>query len=156
MTIMKALLAAAVALSVPAVVEAQDATQTYEPLPSIALPAELDRVLRDYEAAWTAGDENALAALFTSDGFVPTSVGWIRGRDGIRRVYENSSGPLRLRALAFHVDQTAGYIVGAYNYGDPAGGVDAGKFLLAIRQDRSGRWLIAADLDNGNRPPVER
>ena len=54
-------------------------------LPSIVLPDELDRVLRDYERAWRAGDENALAALFTEDGFVPTGQGWVRGpRVGLR------------------------------------------------------------------------
>lgn len=156
MTTMKTLLAAAIAVSSPYAAAAQDAAQTYEPLPSIELPAELDRVLRDYETAWAAGDESALAALFTDDGYVPTGFGWVSGQDGIRRVYENSSGALRLRALAFHVDRSAGYIVGAYNYGDTADGIDAGKFLLAIRQDASGRWLIAADLDDGNRPPAER
>lgn len=125
----------------------------YEALPSVQLPDELDRVLRDYEAAWAAGDEVALAALFTEDGFVPTPLGWVRGRAGIRRVYENSSGPLRLRALAYHVSESAsaGYIVGAYNYGDTTGTTDVGKFLLALRQDPLGKWLIAADLDNANR-----
>jgi ketosteroid isomerase-like protein len=119
-------------------------------LPSIQLPAALDRVLRDYEAAWAAGDEAALAALFTEDGFVPTPSGWVRGREAIMRVYANSSGSLRLRAIAYSVSDNAGYIVGAYTYGDPAG-ADGGKFLLAIRRDDSGKWLIAADLDSSNR-----
>src|SRR5688572_10747688 len=39
-------------------------------LPSVALPAALDRVLRDYERAWRANDAPALAALFAEDGFV--------------------------------------------------------------------------------------
>jgi hypothetical protein len=29
---------------------------------------------------------------------------------------------------------------------------DAGKFVLALRRDASGRWFIAADIDNGNSP----
>lgn len=33
-------------------------------LPSIELPPELDRVLRDYEAGWQGGDAQGLAALF--------------------------------------------------------------------------------------------
>ena len=41
--------------------------------PSIELPAELKRVLTDYEKAWTARDAKALAALFTEDGFVLTN-----------------------------------------------------------------------------------
>lgn len=125
--------------------------RTYEALPSVQLPESLDRVLRDYETAWAAGDEAALAALFTEDGFVPTPPGWVRGRAGITRVYENSSGPLLLRALAFSVSDSVAYIIGAYNYGDPVGAIDGGKFLLALRKEPSGKWLIAADLDNSNR-----
>lgn len=144
-------LVAALAAGMPVVAAAQQTVETYEALPSVELPPDLERVLRDYESAWAAGDEVALAALFTDDGFVPTRLGWVRGRESIRDVYENSSGPLRLRAVAFHVDGAAGYIVGAYNYVEPADGIDGGKFLLALRRDDGGRWLIAADLDSSNR-----
>jgi ketosteroid isomerase-like protein len=123
------------------------------PLPSIALPSELDRVLRDYERAWRAGDEAALAALFTEDGFVPTGQRWVRGREAIRAAYQNSGGGLQLRALAFAVQDTVGYIVGAYGYGDTAPVPDRGKFVLALRRTRGGGgpWLIAADIDQSNR-----
>ena len=137
-----------IAISEPAWAQEQG---TYEALPSIELPAPLDRVLRDYETAWANGDEAALAALFTEDGFVPTPVGWVRGRAGITGVYENSSGSLLLRALAFSVSDSVGYIIGAYNYGEAVGATDVGKFVLALRKDASGKWLIAADLDNSNR-----
>jgi ketosteroid isomerase-like protein len=123
----------------------------YAPLPLVTLPPELDRVLRDYERAWRAGDEAALAALFTPDGFVPTRDGWVRGSEAIRRTYADGAGPLRLRALAWATADTVGYIVGAYGYGDDPDGGDTGKFLLALRRGPEGRWLIAADLDNSNR-----
>ena len=119
------------------------------PLPSIVLPPELARVLRDYERHWRAGDEQALAALFTADGFVPRGGGWVRGTDGIRKTYENFSGDLRLRALAFAVADTVGYIVGAYRYGEGAN--DGGKFVLALRRAPGRPWLIAADIDQSNR-----
>jgi ketosteroid isomerase-like protein len=121
------------------------------PLPSIALPPELDRVLRDYERAWRAGDEASLAALFTPDGFVPTRSGWARGSAAIQATYANAEGGLLLRAHAYATADTVGYIVGAYGYSDAAGAPDAGKFLLALRRSPQGRWLIAADLDNSNR-----
>lgn len=136
------------AMSSAAVAQAPSARPA--PLPSIALPPELDRVLRDYERGWRAGDEQALAALFTADGFVPTGGGWVRGTDGIRRTYENFSGDLWLRALAFAVADTVGYIVGAYRYGEGAN--DGGKFVLALRRAPGGQWLIAADIDQSNRP----
>lgn len=139
-----ALLVLAVA---PAAAPAQDTAAA--PLPSVTLPPALDRVLRDYERAWTARDAQALAALFTTDGFVlrpghPP----VRGRDGIARAYAGAGGPLSLRAMTFAVGDTVGYIIGGYaaRPGDP----DDGKFVLAVRRDASGRWLIAADMDNGN------
>lgn len=122
-------------------------------LPSITLPAELDRVLRDYERHWRAGDEASLANLFTEDGFVPTGNGWVRGRAGIQSVYANAGGGLQLRALAYAVQDTIGYIVGAYGYGDEPGVPDRGKFVLALRRAAGGPWLIAADIDNANRSP---
>jgi ketosteroid isomerase-like protein len=131
---------------------AQTPATPYTPLPSITLPSELDRVLRDYERAWRAGDEAALVALFTADGFVPTRPGWVRGAAAIRATYAESQGDLRLRALAFAAADTVGYIVGAYGYGDAPGAPDAGKFVLALRRAPAGPWLIAADLDQGNRP----
>jgi ketosteroid isomerase-like protein len=123
------------------------------PLPSITLPAELDRVLRDYERAWKNSAEDALADLFTPDGFVPTGQAWVRGRDAIRATYANSGGGLQLRALAFAVQDTVGYIVGAYGYGESAPVPDRGKFVLALRRARGGPWLIAADIDQSNRQP---
>lgn len=115
--------------------------------PSVALPPELDRVLRDYEAGWRAGDEAALAALFAPDGFV-LSPGRppVRGRDAIRHVYREMAGPLHLRALAYATDGSTGWIVGQYRaHPDQP---DAGKFVLALRRGEDGRWLIAADMDN--------
>jgi len=140
-------------VATPAPAQAPAAPPAPPPLPSIALPADLDRVLRDYERAWQAGDEHALAALFTEDGFVPTGQGWVRGRDAIRATYQNSRGDLQLRALAFAVQDTVGYIVGAYGYGEtPPPVPDRGKFVLALRRARgSGPWLIAADIDQSNR-----
>lgn len=144
------LLAALTIAVVPARARAQEAPPR---LPSVELPAELDRVLRDYERAWEAGDAAALAALFTPDGFVSNQGGWIRGTEAIRREYVRAGGPLRLRALAHAVAGDTGWIVGAYGYGPTAGDVDNGKFVLALRRGAEGRWLIAADLDNTNRRP---
>ncbi|HSK20185.1 MAG TPA: DUF4440 domain-containing protein [Longimicrobiales bacterium] len=139
------------ALAAPVALAAQVKPDAGVRQESIALPPELDRVLREYEAAWSAGDETALAELFTDDGFVPVPSGWSRGRALIESVYENAQGPLLLRAIAFAVHDTVGYIVGAYTYRGLPEGTDAGKFLLALRLDASGRWLIAADLASSNR-----
>jgi ketosteroid isomerase-like protein len=119
-------------------------------LPSVPLPAELERVLRDYESAWAARSADALARVFTDDGFVlqpgrPPA----RGHDEIVRAYTGSGGPLALRALAYATDGDVGYIVGAYS--GAVGRPDDGKFILLVRRAPGGPWKIAADMDNGNR-----
>lgn len=121
------------------------------PQASLALPAALDRVLRDYETAWGKGDANALAALFTEDGLV-MSMGDVpaRGRADIVRRYTGAGGfPLSLRAIAFSADGSTGFILGCYapRSTDP----DIGKFTLTLKKEPSGRWLIFSDMDNSNR-----
>lgn len=111
----------------------------------IALPPELDRVLRDYERYWRGRDMPALAALFLEDGFVPSRQGWVRGRAGIQSRYAGmAGGALKLQAYAFGTDGTVGYIVGGYGYGE---GAFTGKFVLALKRIGNGPWLIAADID---------
>lgn len=142
-----ALLALAAA---PVAARAQDAPPP--PLPSVELPAEMDRVLRDYERLWAAGDAAGLAAIFAEDGFVmQNGRPPVRGRAAIQQAYASARGPLRLRALAFGADGSVGYIIGAFAYGDePA---DVGKFVLTLRREPGGPWLIMSDIDNSNRMP---
>jgi ketosteroid isomerase-like protein len=122
------------------------------PLPSATLPPEVERVLRDYERAWAAGDEDALAGLFSEDGFVLQNGHLpVRGRADIRQAYAQGGGPLRLRALGYAVDGNVGYIIGAYGYG--ADRAEVGKFILALRRAPGGPWMIAADMDNMNQMP---
>ncbi len=118
-------------------------------LPSVPLPPELDRVLRDYERLWKAGDAEGLADIFTADGFAIQRGRWVRGREAIVQAYGSAGGDLRLRALAHAADGDVGYIIGAYGYGDTPGAADRGKFILALNRSENGRWLIAADLDSG-------
>jgi hypothetical protein len=122
--------------------------QAPAPLPTVTLPPELDRILRDYEKHWKANDGKALSELFTEDGFINRN-GWIRGRDAIRQAYARSGGDLRLRALGYAAGDTVGYIVGGYRYGEAT--TDGGKFILTLRRAPQGVWKIAADLDAANR-----
>lgn len=143
-----AALFALLAAAAPAVARAQEAPPA--PLPSATLPAEVERVLRDYERHWTAGDEAALAALFTEDGFIlPNGRPPVRGREAIQQAYADASGPLQLRAVGYSADETVGYIVGMYGSGGP----EMGKFVLALRRTPGGPWMIAADIDNSNQMP---
>ncbi len=122
---------------------------TQSTVTKIDLPPELDRVLRDYETAWIAEDEDGLANLFAEDGFIlrpghPP----VRGRDNIREAYANSGGDLSLHAFDYEIQGSTAYIIGGYSRkpGDP----DVGKYILTLQLEESGRWLITADMDNGN------
>lgn len=120
--------------------------------PGVELPAELQRVLTEYEEAWAARDADALAALFAPDGFVlPNGRPPVRGREAIRSFYESHGGPLSLRAITYAMEGDVAYIIGGYA---PEPGVpDTGKFTLTLRRGESGRWLIVSDMDSMNRRP---
>ena len=120
--------------------------------PTIELPQELARVLRDYEAAWGRRDAAALARLFTDDGFVMANGGVpVKGRAAIEKHYSGSGGPLFLRAFAYAAEGSVGYILGGFT--GQQGAPDAGKFTLTLRKDAGGRWLIASNMDSPNRRP---
>jgi ketosteroid isomerase-like protein len=130
------------------------AAQTPEPAaqPSIELPPEVARVLRDYERAWGSKDAAGLARLFAEDGFVlPNGGAPVRGRAAIEKHYTGSGGPLFLRAIAYATDGNVGYILGGYT--GQQGAADAGKFTLTLRKGTDGRWLIMSDMDSPNRRP---
>lgn len=120
--------------------------------PTITLPAELARVLTDYESAWPRGGA-AVAELFVEDGYVLSSgVPPVRGRAAITKHYGTSNGPLALRAFAYAREGNTAFILGAYaaKRGDP----DVGKFTLTLRRRSDGRWMIVSDMDNGNSRPT--
>ncbi|HET9314729.1 MAG TPA: nuclear transport factor 2 family protein [Vicinamibacteria bacterium] len=117
-------------------------------LPSVTLPPEIDRVLRDYERGWRSHDASALAALFTDDGFVLSNGRPpVRGRSSIAEAYARAGGELNLRPIAYATDGSLGHVIGVYSHG--AGQPETGKFVLALKRDGE-RWRIAADMDNAN------
>lgn len=132
----------ALLLASPAIAHDAENAKPAQPLPDAALPAPLDRVLRNYEQAWRGGDARALAALFAEDGFVlQSNQPPVRGRTAIEAAYAGQGGsPLRLRALAYAVEGNTGYIIGAYSYGNNVG--DTGKFTLTLKREGNGPWMI--------------
>lgn len=117
--------------------------------PSVTLPPDIERVLKDYEKAWSANDAPALAGLFLPNGMaLPSGQLPARGTDAIRKAYSHGGAmPTTLRAVDYGVSGDMAYIVGGYA---PAGAqTDMGKFVLVLRRV-DGRWLIAADIENAN------
>ncbi len=120
--------------------------------PSVHLPGDLARVLSDYEKAWTARNANALAMLFSEDGWVLSNgKPPVQGRPAIEKRYQGSGGPLALRALAYATEGPIGFIVGGF--ATKSGQPDTGKFTLTLRRGADGRWFIYSDMDNGNSRP---
>jgi ketosteroid isomerase-like protein len=148
-------LAAVLILSAASPVNAQSSASSPDQTPdvasqrSIVLPADLDRVLRDYERHWQAGDADALASLFVENGLIVRSGTWIRGRTQIQAAYQPASGQLSLRAIEYAADDELGYIIGAYGYGDEVPIEDRGMFVLTLKRSPGGGWLIVSDLDRG-------
>jgi len=136
-------------VAVVAFPQEQKSDTASDPQPSVTFPPDLERVLRDYESAWMKRDSQTLANLFTEDGLVlsPDS-SIVRGRRAIAMHYSSAGGPLSLRAVAFSVDGTLGYIIGGFT--DRPSHADRGKYTLTLRRDSSGKWLIMSDMDNGN------
>jgi hypothetical protein len=100
-----------VALLAPAAAVAQE--RAAWPLPTVELPGSLVRVLRDYEAAWKAGDGTRLAGLFTADGFIlPNGRLPERGTAAIQRSHQRPGGDLQLVAFGYATSDSVGYIVG--------------------------------------------
>jgi ketosteroid isomerase-like protein len=148
---MRQLVVAFLVLSAHAVVVgAQQPSQ--DSAPTVTLPPELARVLADYERAWQKRDAAALARLFADDGFVlPNGHAPVRGKAAIEAFYTGQGGPLALRAIAFGMDGSVGYILGGF--ATRAGEKDVGKFTLTLRKGADGRWLIVSDMDNPNARP---
>lgn len=148
-----ALLCGAAAFSVRSIVSATagrgsaSGGPAADALPTVTLPPEMDRVLRDYERHWAAGNEAGLAALFAEDALLlPSGFAAARGREGIQQAYEDVIVPVHLRALAYAADDSVGYVVGAYRF-DPME-TESGKFIFALRRAAGGPWMISAEIEN--------
>jgi len=143
------LIVAVTMLALPNIARGQGNTAP-PPLPSIKLPPDLDKVLRDYETAWKASDATGLAQLFADGRVVMTNSGRaVKGREGVRQMYANGGGPLVLRAVAYAADDSVAHIIGGYTLRPGEG--DAGEFVLALVRSKGGPWLIVADMDRARR-----
>ena len=70
-------------------------------------------------------------------------------REAIAKAYENSGGPLHLRAFEYAIEDAVAYIIGGYSHDPDA--PDSGKYILTLVKLEDGQWYITADMDNSNR-----
>ncbi|HSA54186.1 MAG TPA: amidohydrolase family protein [Gemmatimonadaceae bacterium] len=123
-------------------------------LPPVALPAALDRVLKDFERHWHARDEAAFAGLFTENGIMQYGDAWRRGRAAIRIAQLDSKGAdLKLWAQHFEMGDSLAYVVGSYGHRTRPDLADLGRLHWTLRKERDGVWRIAASMMGNVNPP---
>jgi predicted TIM-barrel fold metal-dependent hydrolase len=117
------------------------------PLPTIELPEDLARLLRDREKGWN--DKAALARLFTEDSLVLDSreSSWLRGRDEVTEFLAgNFAKPHRVTPFAYSVEGSAGYIAGYFTrIRDDGSTRYFGHVLMSLKKGADGLWRIAAE-----------
>src|SRR5262245_63868747 len=83
-------------------------------LPEVALPAEIDLVIREWERVTKAPVPTSLAALFTADGLLAQANGWARGTAAIRGAAAHfEPEDFRVRAHAISVVDTVAMVTGS-------------------------------------------
>ncbi len=121
-------------------------------LPTVKLPPELDRVLRERERI--SGSRN-IGDLFTEDAQVldvtRAEDHWARGRAAAENLVNAHSRDTRFVPNTFWVDGSAGYIAGAVRSGDST--EDEMHFALGLKKDPRGAWRIALEYAT-NKPPL--
>jgi predicted TIM-barrel fold metal-dependent hydrolase len=116
-------------------------------LPTIELPADLARLLREREKGWN--DKSALAALYTEDSLVfdRREPRWIHGRDEVTEYLAgNFAKPYHVTPIAYAVKGSAGHIAGYFTRPLDDGTTRYfGQVLLSLQKGDDGAWRIAAE-----------
>ncbi len=122
------------------------------PLPSVELPADIDRMIREWERFVKSADAPALAALFTEDGLMSQPSGWARGRQAIRAAAGNQPpADLRVRVHQVAAEDSVATVSGSLSDGLASPARDVANVTFILRRERGGDWRIANFLRQ-NRP----
>jgi uncharacterized protein (TIGR02246 family) len=118
---------------------------------------------REVVDATLAGDWSRFAAGFTEDAVrMPPNEPLHQGRDAIRQWAVANWGPLTTTEFAMTVKDVGGLGDLAYAWGSYAATVavpevaepvnDIGKFLVVLRKQEDGRWLVSVAMFNSDMP----
>jgi len=145
------LMFAAALLFAPAVLMAQD----YEEKDHMDATEAITAASNAFDAAWTAGDADALGAMYTEDAvLMPPGSDAIAGRAAITEFFGGVGGGWTLDLTTTEVFSVEGAAleVGSYTVTDADGGhADHGNYMVAWSWSEDG-WQMARDMWNSNMP----
>ena len=132
-----------------------------KPTDVAAVTDEVKRGVRDWVAAYNAGDVDTLVARYSADAVVmapgyPAAV----GSDAIRATLTTDSAGAKAAGVTLVISDgdTVGvsgdlaWHSGAYTVNDATGAaVDSGNYM-EVQQNFDGKWLIIRDIWNSDRP----
>jgi uncharacterized protein (TIGR02246 family) len=115
--------------------------------------AAIQKLSAAYQAAFLAGDSNAILALYADDAVIqPANESPVRGRANLEAYFAASNGqPIdeTLETVDIVVSEAGDM---AYEVGRTMNPAGAGKYLTIFRKI-DGRWMIAADTWSHDTPP---
>ncbi len=134
-----------------------------KPVDVAAVTDEVKRGVRDWGAAYNAGDADAIAAKYAEDAVVmapgaPASV----GREAFRAFIATDIANAKAAGVTLNLSDgdtvgVSGEIAwhsGGYTVQDAGGAtVDSGNYMEVL-QNFDGKWLIIRDIWNSDRPPA--
>jgi len=115
-----------------------------------------------WEAAYNAGDANAIAALYAVDAvLLPPAAPAARGRDAILAFFQADIAASKKAGVVMNLGKNTdvgvsgdlGWESGTYTVTVNGAVVDAGKFM-SVSIKRDGKWLYLRDTWNSDAPPA--
>ena len=128
-----------------------------------AAETEIKAASRAWVTAYSAGDAEAVAALYTADAeLMPPGAPTAVGHDAIRDFIASDSAATKAAGMAFALNDDDKVIIsgdlavhsGSFVVTDASGAtVDTGMYMEAV-QKKDGKWLMARDTWNSNKAPA--
>jgi len=141
------------------------------PATAVGLSAEDQAAVRAVDTEWaraaTAGDANAVAALYASDATVLPPMEPMRAGEAAKKywidVTNGFSGPTELTTVAVDGRGDLAYAVGTYRStltpkttGAKALPTEEGKYVEVLKRQADGSWKIIYDIWNADAPAAKQ
>jgi len=140
--------------AVAAPVAAQQSGARCATTDTIAVRRELSEADQAFSAAYVAGNYQAIADMYTTDGALIPETRFVRGRADIARFF--TRGPTvklvahELTMEDLRIDGCAAYEVGMWKStvqrGEAPATTSTGRYILIWQKQSNGKWLIRYDI----------